>query len=54
MGATKPKGLNKTAKIGYGHLYMICMTRGGFRGGGGGGAPGARPPKIGKNMIFLA
>ena len=24
------------------------------RGGGvGGGAPGARPPKIGKNMIFL-
>ena len=28
-------------------------NRGGFRGGGGGAAPGARAPKIGKNMIFF-
>jgi hypothetical protein len=27
-------------------------SRGGGGGGGGGGTPGARPPKIGKNMIF--
>ena len=38
-------------------LHELYLTRDGSRGGGGGGgagAPGARPPKIGKNMIFLA
>ena len=32
--------------------YAGADPGGGGGGGGGGGAPGARPPKIGKNMIF--
>ena len=47
-------------------VYVSCglflysgypCIQGNFQGriqGAGGGAPGARPPKIGKNMIFLA
>jgi hypothetical protein len=32
------------------HKTIIVLSRGGS--GEGGGAPGAPPPKIGKNMIF--
>ena len=31
------------------HFLLPTISRGGFKGG----APGARPPKIGKNMIVL-
>jgi hypothetical protein len=31
-------------------FFVLCTLQGRIHGGGG--APGARPPKIGKNMIF--
>jgi hypothetical protein len=34
-----------------GTLFHICKSQGRIQGGGG-GAPGARPPIIGKKMIF--
>jgi hypothetical protein len=34
------------------YYYENLTFSGADSGGGGGGAPGARPPKIGKNMIF--
>jgi hypothetical protein len=35
------------------HIHIWYLKLQGWIQGGGGGAPGARPPKIGKNKIFL-
>ena len=55
------KDLGIETQITLKHIVLGYKIRGGSSGGGGGGGGGrggrtrrARPPKIGKNMIFFA
>ena len=55
LSITRVEGLHIQAVVRkcYGYMDTITLDKQGrIQGGGGGGAPGARAPKIGKNMIF--
>ena len=65
LRASKPKGLHRIAKIGYGYICLreidlsfselhlgVVPFKHIYRGGSRGAHPARAPPKIGKNMIF--